>query len=176
MASVVSSTLPARRRLIRSVRRRLRFMKIGLLIWACLAIAACSPKAAAPPLPKTAFDLLQADASWTLAFGDAFLDGGSFTLSFIGSDGQIIHVWAQARRDATASAQRFYLKRTYNDPDAVDVLPDSPVEARVIELLNSHQRRPQLGIQDSYAKHFIAMLRDRKRSLPKEDEWLTDPK
>ena len=151
-------------------------VKNGLLFCASLAIAACSPKAAAPPSSKTAFDLLQQDTFWTLAFGDAFADGGSFTLSFIGRDGQIIHVWAQARVDEAASAQRFYLKRTYNDSDAVEVLPGSPIEARVIELLTSHHRRPEIGIQASYAKHFIAMLRDRKRPFPQAAEWMSDPK
>ena len=150
-------------------------MKIGLLIYASLAIVACSPKPAASPT-KSAFDLLQEDTFWTLAFGDAFGDGGSFTLSFIGSDGQIIHIWAQARRDPTASTQQFYLKRTYNDPKAIEILPGSPVEARVIELLTSHQRRPTLGIPASYPKHFIAMLRDRKRPFPQEDEWQNEPK
>jgi hypothetical protein len=139
-------------------------------------MAACSPKPVAQPSPPTAFDLLQADTFWTLAFGDSFMDGGSFVLGFIGSDGQIIHVWAQARRDPTASDQRFYLKRTYNDPAAVEVLPGSPIEARVIELLTSHQRRPDLGIQESYARHFIAMLRDRRRPMPQMKEWETDPK
>ena len=151
-------------------------MKIGLLICASLAVVACSPKPTASPLPKTAFDLLQADTFWTLAFGDAFADGGSFSLSFIGSDGQIVHVWAQSPHDRTSSAQRFYLKRTYNDADAVEILPGSAVETRVIELLNSYHRRPQIQIQDSYAKHFIVMLRDRKRPFPKMDDWLTDPK
>ena len=149
-------------------------MKHGLPILAFLAIVACSHKATAPP--KTASELLRDDTFWTIAFGDAFGDGGSTSLSFIGSDGQIIHIWAQVRREPTAAPQRFYLKRTYNDPDAVEILPGSPLEARVIELLTSHQHRSDYTLPKSYPKHYIAMLRDRKRPFPRDDEWQTDPK
>jgi hypothetical protein len=98
------------------------------------------------------------------------------SLSFIGSNGQIIHVWAQARRDPAAGPQRFYLRRTYNDPDSVEILPGSPLEARVIELLASHQHRADYTLPKSYPKHFIAMLRDRQRAFPRDDEWESDPK
>ena len=57
-------------------RRRSRLVKNGLLI-VLLALAACSPSTAAPQPPKNAAELLQDDTFWTLAFGDAFGDGGS---------------------------------------------------------------------------------------------------
>ena len=151
-------------------------MNRTVLICVLLALPACSPKPNVAPPSKTAYDLLQNDTFWTLAFGDAFADGGSVTLSFVGRDGDIIHLWAQAPLNATAPTRQFYLKRTYNDPNAVEILPGSPVERRVLELLTSYQHRSQVSIPDSYAQHFIAMLRDRKRPFTGLDEWEAPPK
>ncbi len=151
-------------------------MNRAILICLSVAIAACSPKPNADPGLKTAFELLQSDTFWTLAFADAFADGGSVTLSFVGADGDIIHLWAQAPFNATSPKRQFFLKRTYNDPKAVEIAPGSPVEQAVIELLGSYQRRSQFTIPDSYAQHFIALLRDRQRPFPNFDEWATPPK
>lgn len=140
-----------------------------------LGSAGCSPKATSPQ-PKTASELLQEETFWTLAFADAFGDGGSVSLSFIGSEGQIIHVWAQARRPSEEGPQRFYLKRTYNDPAEIVILPSSPLEVRVIDLLNKHQHRSDYTLSESLPKHFIALMRDRRRPFPRFDEWEKDPK
>lgn len=131
------------------------------------AVAGCTPN------PETAYDLLQEDTFWTLVSGDTFADGGSVALSFINSDGQIIHLWAQGSSGSDAGPRRFFLKRTYNDPQPVEVVPGSSIEERVLTLLESFQRRPYVNIPESYPKHFVSMLRDRKHPFP--DNWLTFP-
>ncbi|HEX8371819.1 MAG TPA: hypothetical protein VF585_03495 [Chthoniobacterales bacterium] len=149
------------------------FIKLASVVCLIFAVLGCSPKQDPDPARRTAFELLQSDDFWNLAFGDAFADGGSATLSFINSDGAIIHLWAQA---PTSRERQFFLKRFYSDPKAVEIPPNSPIEKRVLELLSSHHRRDSVNIPESYAQHFTAMLRDRQRRFPDIQEWNTAPK
>jgi hypothetical protein len=151
-------------------------MKISLPIIACLVLTACGPKTSSQQTPKNAEQMLREETFWRLAVGDVFLDGGSVSLGFIGSEGQIIHVQADVHRNPADGSQRFYLMRTYHDMDGVEILPKSSLEHRVIELLTQYQRRPENNIPDSYTKHFIALMRDRQRPFPKHDDWLSNPK
>lgn len=127
-----------------------------------LAFVSCDRKA------ETGYDLLQKDDIWTLAFGDAH--GGTQSIGFINSNGQIIHVIAHFSTAAT-SARGFSLVRCYDDPLDIELLPHSDVEKAVLKLLDKHERRPQIQIPEAYARRFAALIRNRSLPYPHVDDW-----
>ena len=97
------------------------------------------------------------------------------TLGFLNGKGEIIHLWAQTPVGMISSKRQFYLKRTYNDPEAIEVLPGSALEQRVLRLLDSYESRPEIKIPASYPKRFSALLRDRNLPFPSHSDWSKDP-
>lgn len=98
---------------------------------------------------------------WNLVRVDYFLDGGSVALSFLGRDGEILHLWAEQ-----GIPRRCFLKRTYNDPSAVEVESGSDLEKRVLTLLSNCRVSDQAkAALEPLPKLCAALLRDRS-ALP----------
>ena len=150
--------------------RKLILILLWIAVCGCATLTGCSRK------QRNAYEMLQAGIDWTFVSGAAFADGGSRSLAFLNAEGEVIHLWAETDAWSKGRPRRFFLKRTYNDPASVEVLPGSDTEKKVIEMLETCYHRNDTGLPESYPKHFIALLKDRHRPFPHDDEWLHSPK
>jgi hypothetical protein len=81
---------------------------------------------------------LDLDGFWQYRTADYFLDGGSVVMGFINGNGEVLYVFFDFSM-GTHEYRECRLQRTYNDKDAITILPGSDLERKVITLIeNAH--------------------------------------
>lgn len=67
-------------------------------------------------------------------------------MGFIGADGEILYVFFNYSGSEDFNYRRCFLQRSHNDKDAIEIAPDSDLEAAVIKMINESR------VPDSVAK------------------------
>lgn len=138
----------------------MRFLAVSLLA----LLAACSQKQEHEIDPVE--QLATKAGYWKLAGADMFGDGGSYCLSFMSEDGAVFHLFALADNYRREGKLVFEIRRTYSDPQAIEVEENSSLQEAVIWLLQNYDKRPEIEIGPEYAQRMIAALHDRRGAFP----------
>jgi hypothetical protein len=72
---------------------------------------------------------------WMYITSMPFADGGSVALGFLDENGRIIYLWVDSPFNSK-NGTRFYLKRTFNDKERIEILKNSELEKRIIALID----------------------------------------
>ena len=72
---------------------------------------------------------------WNYMTADYFADGGSVIMGFINHNGEILYVFFDYSIGSGKDHRRVFVQRSYNDPDAVEVVPRSDLESNVVTLI-----------------------------------------
>ena len=73
--------------------------------------------------------------NWMYITSLPFGDGGSVALGFLDSNGRIIYLWADSPM-SSPDKRRFFLQRTFNDSQRIEVKENSALEKRVLALID----------------------------------------
>ena len=97
------------------------------------------------------------------------VDGGSLIYSFLNDNGDIIHLFEDnsMRSRENDDYRRYFIQRNYTDKAAVEIIPGSELEKKIIELLTNYQgiNEPFPGprySQKSSCEQFATRMMDRK--------------
>jgi len=81
--------------------------------------------------------LLESGSYWSYRTADVFADGGSVAMGFINSNGEVLYVIFDYSIYMDKNYRPCRLKRTYHDSGAVEILPGSELERKVLALIEN---------------------------------------
>ena len=143
-------------------------MRYSILIL-CLLGAGCREEAPGPDATaERALDpvqLLESDDFWSYRTTAAFTDGGSEALGFINGNGEILHVWFDYSMSMKKDYRPCYLKRSYDDKQAVEIPRQSELESKVMARIETAHCSEQLeALLPSREKAKRSVMAGRRRS------------
>jgi hypothetical protein len=139
-------------------------MKFTLsLLASLLLLAGCGGGGSGPE----SIALLDTSKTWTLSWLENLPQARAVILGFVNEKGRVLYVWAERGRKES-DPNTYYLKVSYSDPSALEILAGSGLEKRVITLLKDHRKNARL---DAYPPVFVELLQDRSKPIPSAEEW-----
>jgi hypothetical protein len=103
-------------------------MKPTILIFILLCLAGCNRQ---PEVERG----IDKPTHWMYIISMPFVDGGSVALGFLDENGRIIYLWVDSPFNSK-NGTRFYLKRTFNDKERIEILKNPELEKRIIALID----------------------------------------
>lgn len=127
-----------------------------------LAIALCTVgcQKQSPPNPTSATQLVTLSDHWDYAYSSVFGDGGSCAYGFINHEGLIVYLVALSPMQSPEK-RVISLQRSFNDREAVVLVPGSKLEAQVLKLVENAHEFPWMKDHLPALDQLKAMLRDR---------------
>ena len=114
-------------------------------------------------------DVLNSDDYWGPVHAETFTDGGSVALGLVNGNGEVIYLWAKSTGFLEkGEPQTLFLQLNYNDPNQVIIQPDSELEGRIINLLDTLDIRKEQEVAIPLVNDFKDALMDRTNHVYEE--------
>jgi len=132
-------------------------MTTRLILFLLLLLVSCKESGSKGETSTSgAIQDMKLDGFWTYRTADYFWDGGSFVMGFINGNGEVLYVFFDYSLNMSKNYRPCWLKRTYNDSGAVEILPGSELERKVLTLIEN---------ADYCSKELEAMLPSRSEAM-----------
>jgi len=143
-------------------------MRYIQILASIIFLSSCASKDVTPESVRR----LNSENYWNLVSVESFTDGGSVVHTFLNGEGEVIHIWTDGSF-SSPDTRRFYLKSSYNDRNAIEVIEGSEFEQKLITLLescNNYSCLPDNHSIESMCSTLKEIMQDRHLPNPYKPE------